>query len=72
MIVPNKAISYQQSLLSKMPAALIIIGAGRISPPELYHKMRPEFDGINQFVLMMDALFILGKIKLDEGELVIC
>ena len=72
MIVPNKAISYQKSLLSKMPLALSILKDRKTSPSELYHQMYIEFESIRQFVLMLDALFILEKITFDGKELIIC
>lgn len=69
MIVPNKAVPYETSLLSKLPILLQIIRAERISVIDLYHRVQFEFESISQFLLTIDTLFVLGKIDFINGDL---
>lgn len=72
MIVPNKAISYETSLLSKLPVLLRILEEEQLSPVNLYYKVRNEFIDINQFLLAIDTLFVLEKVVIENGELKLC
>lgn len=72
MIVPNKAIPYETSLLSKLPMLLRILGEERLSPAILYYKVQNEFIDINQFLLAIDTLFVLEKVVIENGELKLC
>lgn len=72
MIVPNKAVPYESSILSKLPLILHLLSTGTTSSTELYHKMHGSFEDINQFLLAMDILFLLGKIKFTDGDLILC
>lgn len=70
MIVPNKTITFQQSLLSKLPALIVAITSGASNPIALYSAVSDEFDDITQFMLALDTLFILEKVELvNEGNL---
>lgn len=71
MIVPNKTISYNVSLLSKLPIILNHLFVPT-TPVELYHKLRSNFDDLSQFLLTLDVLYVLGKIKFDGRELRLC
>lgn len=72
MIVPNKTIHYETSILSKLPTILRILEDGQLSPATLYQKIRSEFADINQFLLAIDTLFILEKIEFKNGDLKLC
>lgn len=70
MIVPNKTITFQQSLLSKLPALIVAITSGASNPIALYSAVSDEFDDITQFMLALDTLFILEKVEIvNEGNL---
>lgn len=71
MIVPNKTIPYNVSLLSKLP---IILRRLRIPahPVELYHELQSNFDDLSQFLLTLDVLYVLGKISFDGRNLSLC
>lgn len=71
MIVPNKAISYDESLMSKLPFILNLLNEP-ISPKLLYKKTNCQFEDISQYLLTLDTLFILGKIEFQNGELRRC
>lgn len=69
MIVPNKAISYESSLISKLPIILQILHHEQLAVVELYQRVHKDFADVSQFILAMDTLFVLGKIELLDGDL---
>lgn len=71
MIVPNKAIPYNTSLLPKLPLVLRMLNVP-MTPADLYHKQQHNFNDLSQFLLTLDILFVLGKIEIVDGELKLC
>lgn len=71
MIVPNKAIPYSASLLSKLPTILDNINTP-ITPVDLYHELHSHFDDLSQFLIALDTLYVLKKITFENGELRQC
>lgn len=71
MIVPNKVILYENSVLSKLAILLYLLDKP-ISPRELYKNTNQYFQDTNQFLLTLDTLFILGKIEILNGDLHLC
>lgn len=71
MIVPNKVISYEASLLSKLPIVLESLGQP-VSPDSLYERVRGYFENVHQFVLCLDMLYILKRVDLEGGVLKLC
>lgn len=69
MIVPNKAVSFEKSLLSKLPQILQALSNGSLQVTDLYRRMKGDFSDVNQFILALDMLFILGKVELTVEEL---
>lgn len=63
MITPNKFISFEQSILSRLPA--MCVGAKTISIRELYAITADHFNAIDEFLYAVDVLYILGKINVD-------
>ena len=72
MIVPNIAISYEESLLSKLPCILELLTIQGVSVSDLFQKLRKDFDNVNQFLLAMDTLYILNKIDYVDGDIMLC
>lgn len=72
MIVPNKAISYENSLLSKLPHSLKDLSNQSLSVLDLYQKSKKDFNNVNQFLLAMDTLYLLKKIELVDGDIQLC
>jgi len=64
LITPNKVITLRESALGRAP----IIMRERV-PQEnlvsLYEKVRKDFESIDQFLLTLDVLYILGQIDVD-------
>lgn len=71
MIIPNKAIPYDASLLSKLPIILRRVCAP-VTPAELYHDLQSNFDDLSQFLLALDTLYVLRRITIKNGELRAC
>ena len=69
MIVPNKAIRYQESILSKLPRTLQTIRREDKPALALYRELQSDYSSINQFMIALDTLFILGKITIESGEI---
>ena len=64
MIAPNKAIAVGESALGKAPS-ILQVGAAPIDLLRLYESVASEFDGIDQFLLTLDVLYVLGRIDID-------
>ena len=64
MITPNKFTSLDRSVISKLD---LIIRELSDEPtiPELYRAVGSKFETVQEFILAMDVLHILGKISVD-------
>lgn len=71
MILPNKLIRFQDSVIAKMVYILDEIKLENQSIDILYEKIKDHFDDVNQYILTLDVLYILGKLKVDEKARVI-
>lgn len=71
MILPNKLISFQDSILAKTVFILNEISADSMSVSSLYNKVKSHFEDINQYILTLDVLFTLEKIYYNEEMQVI-
>lgn len=71
MKLPNKVITYKESLLAKFPIVLVLLKEQEISADLLYKKVKSKVDDIGEFMEIMDCLFALGKIELDVKKGVI-
>ena len=68
MLLPNKLIPYDQSVLSKLPIILKELDNHPISVHELYKRVIKKMSGVNEFIDALDCLYALGKIEFDEKE----
>lgn len=68
MKLPNKVITYKESIIAKFPAVLNVLRAQELSPSELYKKVKSKVDDIGEFMEILDCLYALGKIELDERK----
>jgi hypothetical protein len=73
MIVPNKFISLDQSLIAKLPILLSVLKDTKLVL-EIYETSEHRFEDVGEFLLALDVLFVLGRIKLDSvtGTLQLC
>lgn len=64
MITPNKVVSLKSSALG--PATKILErGPHPITVADLQQSLEKEFESIDQFILALDALYVLGRINID-------
>lgn len=66
MILPNKSILFEKSALGLSKHIL------KFSPEpqrigELYSKTHAKFESIDQFMLTLDFLYIVGKIEIEPN-----
>lgn len=66
MILPNKLISFQDCILSKTVYILEEISDSDFSVIRLYEQVEIHFEDINEYMLALDVLYVLGKIKYNE------
>ena len=74
MLLPDKMIRYNESVISKfVPVLQAMILNERIFPEQLYKNVKKHFSSLSEFIQTLDALYALGKIDIDNvtGE-VIC
>ena len=65
MIVPNKIIPFNESVLSKIEFVLREL-SDESELIHLYHKVERKFAGIDQFLYAIDVLYALGRVSIDE------
>lgn len=67
MTIPNKIIPYEESVLYYIPKVLVVMEKQIvISPMELYKKVRKDIPNLAFYIEILDCLFALGKINLNE------
>lgn len=71
MIVPNKAVPYTESLLSRLPLLIQYINQ-EITLVELFDEAHSLFNDTSQFVLALDTLFVLKRIDCINGVIILC
>lgn len=73
MIVPNKFISLDQSLISKLPHMLIGLADAK-SVLKFFEENHKTFEDVGEFLLALDVLFVLGRVDFDQetGTLYLC
>ena len=66
MILPNKLISFQDCILEKTVYILEKISDSDFSVIGLYEQVETHFEDLNEYMLALDVLYVLGKIKYNE------
>lgn len=66
MILPNKLVSFQNSLLPKTVLIIDELSAKPLSVNELYEKLRKKFEDLDQFILTLDVLYLLERVRYNE------
>lgn len=66
MILPNKLISFQDCILAKTIYILQNITNSDFSVIDLYEKVEKHFEDLNEYILALDVLYVLGKIKYND------
>jgi len=68
MICPNKSIPFKESILGKTLPILECLKNGNCNVGELYAATKGLFAEINEFMLVIDILYILDIIELDNEK----
>lgn len=66
MITPNKVVPYQESALAHLATIIDRIQIKR-SLADLLRDVEGSFESIDQFLLAIDVLYVLGRINVDFG-----
>jgi hypothetical protein len=66
LIMPNKVITLRESALGRTPV-ILREKASQVNLVSLYDKVGEEFESIDQFLLTIDVLYILGQIDVDPS-----
>ncbi len=70
MKLPSKITSYSESSISKFPYVLKAVREGEKTPLELYSEAKKEHISIAEFMEVLDGLYALRRIDLnEEGKL---
>ena len=73
MQLPNKLYSYKNSNLALVPEFLKELQRGSVSVKKFYEKMRPFLADPTDFVSVMDCLYALRAVDINEnGEVFMC
>ena len=67
MLIPNKVISFEESVLAKIPLLTKEIEEG-LSLINLYQNVEKKFSSIDQFMYTIDILFCLNYLDIDEAS----
>lgn len=68
MIVPNKVIKFEDSIIGKIQFILKEMKDGKIDIKKIYYNNIENFEDINDFIIALDVLYILDVIKYNEEE----
>lgn len=71
MKLPSKVTPFKESIVAKFIPVLDNLKIGPLSPSDLYKAVKTKVNDLSEFMEILDCLFILEKIKLDEHEEVI-
>lgn len=64
MITPNKVLSLETTAMGLLPI-LMDLGKSEIQLATLYRKSEKHFESADQFLLAVDALYVLGRINVN-------
>lgn len=67
MLLPNKVICYNKSVISKFPIVLSVLEVNSCYINELYFELKNCFVDINEYIDVLDSLFALGKIDIENN-----
>lgn len=65
MIVPNKVISFSESIIGKMPTILNYLSKRKMTVEELFITTQDKFEEVDEFIYALDVLYLLDAIEVD-------
>lgn len=66
MITPNKVVSIPNSIIGRM-VQILKANPESDSLVDLYRSVETRFDSIDEFILAMDVLYVLGRLDVDTA-----
>ena len=70
MRFPSKVTSYKESIISKFPIILSFLKSEKMSLLDLYRKTKSKVSDVKEFIEILDCLYILEKIDLEENGVI--
>lgn len=64
MITPNKVVSIEKSALG-LVGTILDQGPAPVELLKLYHIVSKDFESIDQFLLAIDLLYVLGRVEVN-------
>lgn len=71
MIFPDKLVAFQDSIIAKSVYILKELKTGELIVSNLFVATKEHFEDISEFLLALDALYLLGKIDFNDQSQVI-
>nr|WP_278430424.1 ABC-three component system middle component 7 [Brevibacillus laterosporus] len=68
MIVPNKVISFKESVVGKMLVILQVLSEEELSIEQLYTRTHQHFEEIDEYIYSLDVLYLLDAIQVDFNK----
>ena len=68
MLQTKKMVRYNACILTKTIYIMEQLTQSECTIMELYDNVQTDFDDFNEFLLTLDALFVLGKIRYNNTE----
>lgn len=65
MLVPNKVIRFNESIIGKMTFILKELSGSQMTIEELYSNTIDDFEEIDEFIISLDVLYLLDSIVID-------
>lgn len=66
MIFPDKLVAFQDSIIAKSVCVLKALETQNLAVSDLFVKTRDSFEDISEFLLALDALYLIGKIEFND------
>ena len=67
MITPNKVVSLDESILGHL-CWILDEGPESCDVAALFDEVCHRFESLDQFILTLDVLYVLGRIQIDFSE----
>lgn len=71
MKLPNKIVSYDESILSKGVVLLEILSKNDMNIMDLYNVSKKQYKSVSDYIEALDCLYLLNKIVfIEESEMI--
>ena len=71
MKLPNKIVSYNESILNKAVVLLEILSKNDMNIMDLYDASKKQYKSVSDYIETLDCLYLLNKIVfIEESEMI--